>query len=198
MDISLDLIKMLREETGAGMMDVKAALAEAGGDREKAIEILRKKGLSARAKKAERQTKEGLVHSYIHAGGKVGVLLEVNCETDFVARTDDFKALVGDLAMHIAAAAPLFVSVEEVPANLVAKEREIASEQAATEGKPANVVEKIVEGRVNKYYEEVVLLNQAFIKNPDQTIADLMGEYVGKLGENIQIARFTRYVLGNR
>ncbi|OGE86007.1 MAG: translation elongation factor Ts [Candidatus Doudnabacteria bacterium RIFCSPHIGHO2_02_FULL_46_11] len=192
----LDLIKELREETGAGMMDVKSALAEAGGDPEKAVEILRKKGLSARAKKSERQAKEGLVSSYIHAGGRIGVLLEVNCETDFVARTDDFKNLVSDLAMHIAAAAPMYLNIDQVPADVLDKEKEIAAEQAHTAGKPENVLEKIVDGRIAKFYEEVVLMEQKFIKNPDQTINDLVGEYVGKLGENIQIRRFERYVLG--
>ena len=197
MDITLDLIKTLREETGAGMMDVRRALTEAGGDRDKAIEILRKKGLAARSKKAERQAKEGLVQAYIHAGGKIGVLVEVNCETDFVARTDDFKAFVNDMAMHIAAAAPIYARREEVPAGVLAKEKEIAAELAKASGKPAAVIEKIVEGRLAKFYEEVVLLDQKFVKNPDLTIGDLIGGYVGKLGENIQVRRFVRYVLGN-
>ncbi len=195
-DISLDLIKVLREETGAGMIDVRNALTEAGGDKSKAIEILRKKGLSARAKKAERQTGQGLVHAYIHAGGRVGVLIEVNCETDFVARTDDFKALVADLAMHVAAAAPLYVREGDVPPEVLEKEKEIAAEQSKSAGKPAEVVAKIVEGRVAKYYEEVVLLNQKFIKNPDETVNDYVAGSIAKLGENIQIRRFTRYVLG--
>lgn len=197
-NISIDIIKELRDETGAGMMDVKKALKEAGGDKEEATEILRKKGLSARAKRAERETGEGLVHSYIHAGGKVGVLVEVNCETDFVARTDDFEELVNDIAMHIAASSPLYVSIDDVPEEVVEKEKEIAREQARDEGKPENVVEKIVEGRINKFYEEVVLQKQPFIKDTDKTITDLIGEYVSKLGENIQIGRFTRYAIGEK
>lgn len=194
--ITTELVKQLREETGAGMVDVKNALTESGGDREKAIELLRKKGLAAREKKASRMTMQGLVESYIHAGGRVGVLVEVNCETDFVARTDDFKSLVKDIAMHIAASNPLYVKNEDVPAEVVEKEKEIAREQAKNEGKPEQVVDKIVEGRVQKFYDEAVLLNQPFVKNPDQKISDLIAAAVGRIGENIQIKRFTRFTLG--
>src|SRR3989338_1715368 len=197
MDISTELIKQLRLETGAGMLDVKEALQESGGDPVKAVEILRKKGLMARAKKAERAALEGLIDSYIHAGGKIGVMLEINCETDFVARTDDFKNLAHEISLHIAAAAPLYVDIDEIPEETLAKEREIAMEQARAEGKPGNVVEKIVEGRLKKYYEETVLLSQPYVKNPEQTIGDLLDEYVGRLGENIKIKRFVRYVLGS-
>ena len=179
------------------MLDVKKALQESGGDPVKAVEILRKKGLMARAKKAERAALEGLIDSYIHAGGKIGVMLEINCETDFVARTDDFKNLAHEISLHIAAAAPLYVDIDEIPEETLAKEREIAMEQARAEGKPGNVVEKIVEGRLKKYYEETVLLSQPYVKNPEQTIGDLLAEYVGRLGENIQIKRFVRYVLGS-
>lgn len=196
MEITLDLIKQLREETGAGMMDVKSALEESGGDREKAIEILRKKGLAARAKRAERTASEGVVEAYIHAGGKVGVLLELNCETDFVARTDDFKNLAHELALHIAAANPLYVNVEDIPVEVIEKEKEIAKEQAKNEGKPDNILDKIIEGRVAKFYEEAVLLNQPYVKDPNKKIGDLISEAVGKIGENIQIRRFTRYSLG--
>lgn len=195
-EITTELIKQLREETGAGMVDVKNALTESDGNREKAIELLRKKGLAAREKKASRATSQGLVESYIHAGGRVGVLVEVNCETDFVARTDDFKTLVKDIAMHIAASNPLYVKNEDVPTEVVEKEKEIAREQAKNEGKPEQVIEKIVEGRVQKFYDEAVLLNQPFVKNPDQKISDLIAQAIGKIGENIQIKRFTRFNLG--
>ena len=177
-------------------MDVKSALEEAGGDRAGAVDILRKKGLAARAKKAQRAANEGLVYSYIHAGGKIGVLVEINCETDFVARTEDFQALAREVAMHIAAAAPLYVTEEDIPTEALEKEREIARDQALNEGKPENIVDKIVEGRLEKYKQEVVLLNQGFIKNPDQTVGDVIADYIGKLGENIKVSRFTRYVLG--
>lgn len=195
-NISLDLIKTLREETGAGMLDVKNALEESSGDKEKAIDILRKKGLSARAKKASRTASEGIVDSYIHAGGKVGVLLEVNCETDFVARTDDFKELVHDIALQIAASAPLYVNIEDVPVDVVEKEKEIVVSQAKTEGKPENIIEKVAEGRIKKFYEEVVLMEQPFFKEPEKTMGVHLGEYVGKLGENIKISKFVRFVLG--
>jgi elongation factor Ts len=194
--ISLELIKELRESTGVGMNDVKQALDEAEGDREKAVEILRKKGLATRAKKAGRAAKEGVVEAYVHAGGKVGVLLEINCETDFVARNDDFKQLAREVAMHIAAANPLYVSVEDIAEEVIEKEREIAKEQALAEGKPEAVLEKIVEGRVAKFYQEAVLLNQPFIKDPSITISDLLGQSVGKMGENIQVKRFVRFSLG--
>lgn len=188
-------IKQLREQTGAGIMDVKEALNEAGGDLDKAVEILRKKGLAKQAKKADRAANEGIVESYIHAGGRIGVLVEVNCETDFVARTDDFKALAKEIALHIAASNPLYVSSEDVPMEVIEKEKEIYKEQFA--GKPDDVIEKMLEGKIAKYYEEACLLNQPFVKDGDKTIADLLGEATGKMGENIQVRRFTRYMLGN-
>ena len=193
--MSNDLIKELREQTGAGIMDVKEALEEAGGDRDKAIELLRKKGLAKQAKKADRVANEGIVESYIHAGGRIGVLVEVNCETDFVARTDDFKNLVKEIALHIAAANPLYISVEDVPAEVIEKEKEIYKEQAGD--KPDDVVEKMLEGKIQKFLEEVCLLSQPFVKDNEKTIGDLLGEATGKMGENIQVRRFARYMLGN-
>ncbi len=188
-------IKQLREQTGAGIMDVKEALNEAGGDQDKAVEILRKKGLAKQAKKSDRTANEGIVESYIHAGGRIGVLVEVNCETDFVARTDDFKALVKEIALHIAASNPLYISSEDVPMEVIEKEKEIYKEQFA--GKPDDVIAKMLEGKIAKYYEEACLLNQPFVKDGDKTIGDLLGEATGKMGENIQVRRFTRYMLGN-
>lgn len=196
MEISANLVKELREKTGAGMMDCKKALSEASGDFDKAIEYLRKKGIASADKKAGRATKEGSVTSYIHGEGKVGVLLEVNCETDFVARTEQFRQFVKDVSMHIAAAAPRWVNSAEVPAALVAKEKEIAIDQMKASGKPANVLEKIAEGKINKFYEETCLLNQKFVKDPDKSIEQLLKETIGGLGENISIRRFARYVLG--
>lgn len=190
-----DLIKQLREQTGAGIMDVKEALEEAGGEHDTAIEILRKKGLAKQAKKADRAANEGLVESYIHAGGRIGVLVEINCETDFVARTDDFKNLAKEIALHIAASNPLYVSPEDVPAEVIEKEKEIYKEQAGD--KPADVLEKMLEGKIAKYYEEVCLLSQPFVKDSEKTIAELLGEATGKMGENIQIRRFARFMLGN-
>ncbi|MEZ4180221.1 MAG: translation elongation factor Ts [Candidatus Doudnabacteria bacterium] len=189
-----NLLKELRVATGAGVMDIKEALEEANNDKEVAIEILRKKGLAKQAKKADRVANEGVVASYIHAGGRIGVLVEVNCETDFVARTDDFKALADDVAMHIAAANPLYVSAEDIPLEVIEKEKEIYAEQAGD--KPAEVLEKMLEGKLAKFFEEVCLLNQPFIKDGDKTIADLLGEATGKMGENIQIRRFQRFMLG--
>ncbi len=193
--MSHDLIKELREQTGAGIMDVKEALEEAGGDKDIAVEILRKKGLAKQAKKADRVANEGLVESYIHAGGRIGVLVEVNCETDFVARTDDFKNLVKEIALHIAAANPLYISSEDVPAEVIEKEKEIYKEQAGD--KPGDVVEKMLEGKLQKYLEEVCLLSQPYVKDGDKTIGDLLGEATGKMGENIQVRRFARFMLGN-
>lgn len=193
--MSNDLIKELREQTGAGIMDVKEALEEAAGNKDTAIEILRKKGLAKQAKKADRVANEGLVESYIHAGGRIGVLLEINCETDFVARTDDFKNLAKEIALHIAAANPLYISAEEVPAEVLEKEREIYKEQAGD--KPADVLEKMLEGKIQKYLEEVCLLSQPFVKDGDKTIGELLGEATGKMGENIQVRRFARFMLGN-
>ncbi len=196
MQITAQMVKELRERTGAGMMDCKAALAEAGGDLEKAIDTLRKKGLAAAAKKAGRVAADGMVGSYIHAGGKIGVLVEVNCETDFVARTEGFQELVKDVAMHVAAAEPRFVRREEVSADVLERERAIYREQAAATGKPANVVEKIVEGKLEKFFAESCLLEQAFVKNPDVTVGQMVTEAVARIGENIQVRRFVRFKLG--
>ena len=196
MDISAKMVKELRDKTGAPMMDCKQALAESNGDVEKAVDYLRQKGIASAAKKASRTTAEGLVSSYIHAGGRIGVLLEVNCETDFVARTDDFQGLVKDIAMHVAAASPRFVRREEVTEDTLAREREIYRQQALDSGKPADIVEKIVDGKMEKFYSESVLLEQAFVKNPDVTVQDLIATMVGKLGENIQVSRFSRFQLG--
>jgi elongation factor Ts len=196
MEISANLVKNLRERTGAGMMDCKKALEESAGDVEKAIEFLRIRGLSKAAKKAGRETSEGLVVSYIHPGNRIGVLLEVNCETDFVARTDDFQNLVKNLAMHIAAAAPLGVTREDIPADLLAKEKEVFRAQALEEGKPAAVVDKIVQGRIDKFYAEAALMDQVYVKDNDKKVADLISEAIAKLGENIKVARFARFQLG--
>lgn len=178
------------------MLDCKKALEEAGGDMEKAIEILREKGLSAAAKKAGRIATEGLVDSYIHAGGRIGVLVEVNCETDFVAKNEEFKAFVKDIAMQIAASSPRYVRREDVPQEELDKEREVLRAQALNEGKPEHIVDKIVEGRLNKYFEEVCLLEQQFIKDPDKTVSELLNEKIAKIGENISIRRFVRFELG--
>ena len=193
-DVSPTLVKQLREKTNAGMMDCKKALVEAGGDLEKAEDILRKKGIASASKKASRSVKEGVVASYIHLQGKVGVLVEVNCETDFVAKNEIFRELVKDLTLHIAAAHPVYVVRDEVPAAVIEREREIYREQV--KGKPANVVEKIVDGKLEKFYGSVCLVDQAFIKNPDQTIKDLVSSKIAELGENIVIRRFTRYAVG--
>src|ERR687894_892229 len=199
-EITSAAVKALREKTGAGMMECKKALTEAGGNEEQAIEILRKRGMASASKKAGRVAAEGVVGSYIHMGGKVGVLVEVNCETDFVARTDEFQALVKDIAMHVAAAEPRFVSREEVASDVLDKEREIARAQAKNDPKNANkpdqVIDKIVEGRLNKYYEEAVLLDQPFVKDPAKTIGDLIQEKTAQIGERISIRRFTRYKMG--
>lgn len=193
-EINPQLVKQLREKTNAGMMDCKRALTESGGDLEKAETILRTKGIASAGKKSSRATKEGIVASYIHLQGKVGVLVEVNCETDFVAKNDIFREFVKDITLHIAAAHPLYVSREQVPAAELEKEREIYRGQV--KGKPENIVGKIVEGKVDKYYSTVCLLDQAFIKNPDQTILDLVTAKITELGENIVIRRFTRYMVG--
>ena len=193
-DIDPQLVKQLREKTNAGMMDCKRALAEAAGDLAKAEMILRTKGIASAGKKASRVTKEGIVASYIHLQGKVGVLVEVDCETDFVAKNEIFRAFVKDITLHIAAAHPLYVSREDVPGKLIEAEREIY--KAQVKGKPANVVEKIVDGKLDKFYSTVCLLEQGFIKNPDQTIKDLLSAKISELGENIVIRRFTRYLVG--
>ena len=197
MTISAGAVKELREKTGAGMMDCKEALSQTSGDFEKAVDYLRKKGVAAAAKKTGRATKEGTVSSYIHGEGKVGVLVEINCETDFVARTEQFKNFVRDVAMQIAAASPQWVKPEEVPAAVMAKEKEIAIEQMKASGKPAAVLEKIAEGKVKKFYEETCLLNQAFVKDSTKTIEQLTKETIATLGENITIRRFARFVLGD-
>lgn len=184
----------LRAKTGAGLMDCKKALVEAGGDFEEAAGILRKKGIATAAKKAGRDAEEGLIEAYIHLGGKVGVMAELNCETDFVAKNDDFRALVKDICMHIAASSPLYVARENVPEDILAKEREIAAAQA--EGKPPQAVQKIVEGKLEKYYSTVCLLEQPFVKNPDQTVKELITGKISQLGENIVVRRFARYQLG--
>ena len=196
MEISASLVKDLREKTGAGMMDCKKALVETSGDFEKAVDYLRKKGIASASKKAGRVTKEGAVTSYIHGEGKVGVLLEVNCETDFVARTEQFRTLVKDVAMHIAAANPQWVRPEEIPVEVLAKEKEIAIAQMQASGKPAAVLEKIAEGKIKKFYEDNCLIQQVFVKDPNKTIEILLKETIATLGENISIRRFARFVLG--
>lgn len=193
--MSMEQIQKLRAETGAGILDVKKALDEAGGDIEKARELLRKKGAAIAAKKGARETHEGLIVSYIHAGGKVGVLLKLYCETDFVARTEDFQALANDVAMHIAAMDPEYVSAEDISKEVLETEKRIYKEQFADSGKPDDVVEKIIEGKVQKYAEEVSLLEQPFVKDQDKKIKDLIEEYIAKLGENIQVGEFARYQL---
>ncbi|MFC4598972.1 translation elongation factor Ts [Cohnella hongkongensis] len=189
-------VKTLRERTGAGMLDCKKALEEAGGDLTKASELLREKGLAAAAKKGDRVATEGIVESYIHAGGRIGVLVEVNCETDFVAKTDQFRAFVKDIAMQIAAANPKFLSREEVSQAELDKEKEILRNQALNEGKPEKIVDKMVEGRMNKFYEENCLMEQVFVKDQDKTITQLLNEKIAAIGEKISIRRFARYELG--
>nr|WP_312058490.1 translation elongation factor Ts [Fervidobacterium pennivorans] len=196
MEISAQMVKELRERTGAGMMDCKAALAEANGDMEKAIEILRKKGLAKAAKKAGRETKEGLIISYVHHNGKIGVLLELNCETDFVARTDEFKELGNKIAMHIAAMAPRWVKREDVPADVIEKEKEIYREQLKDSGKPAQVIEKIIEGKLESYYQDNCLLEQKYALDQTITIKDMIQQAIAKIGENIQVSRFVRMQVG--
>jgi elongation factor Ts len=196
MSISAGLVKELRERTGAGMMDCKKALSETGGDIEKAVVYLREKGLAAAAKKAGRIAAEGVVESYIHGTGKIGVLVEVNCETDFVAKTDEFRGLVRDIAMQVAAAKPEFVRREEVPSEELEKEKDILRAQALNEGKPAKIVDKMVEGRIEKYYKEMCLLEQPFIKDTNMTVQQLITEKIAKIGENINIRRFARFELG--
>lgn len=194
--ISAAMVKELRERTGAGMMDCKKALTETDGDLEKAIDYLREKGLAAAAKKAGRIAAEGLVESYIHGGGRIGVLVEVNCETDFVAKTDEFRELCRDIAMQVAASKPEYVSREEIPAESIAREKEVLRAQALNEGKPEKIVDKMVEGRIEKYFKEVCLLEQPFIKDTDITVKDLVTEKVAKIGENISVRRFARFQVG--
>ncbi len=195
-EISTQLVKELREATSAGILDCKKALTDANGDFEAAVEILRKKGLSSAAKKASRETNEGVIGHYIHPGSKMASLVEVNCETDFVARTDQFQSLARDLAMRVVAAGPIYLSREDVPADVVAREKEIYSEQMANSGKPAHVLEKIAEGKLDKWYTEVCLLEQPFVKDPNSKIQDLLTSAIASLGENIRINKFSRMAIG--
>jgi elongation factor Ts len=189
-------VSELRKVTGAGLMDCKKALAETGGDQEKAVDYLRKKGLAAASKKAGRIASEGIVGSYIHAGGKIGVLVEVNCETDFVAKNEAFQTFVKDIAMHIAAASPLYVRREEVPAELLDREKAIYRDKAKETGKPDAIIEKIVDGQINKFYADICLMEQSFVKDPDKTIQTYLNETIATIGENMSIRRFTKFVLG--
>jgi elongation factor Ts len=195
-EISAAMVKQLREKTGAGMMDCKSALTEVGGDLEKAIEFLRKKGLATALKRAGRAMSEGTIQSYIHMNAKLGVLVEVNCETDFVARNDDFLGFAKNIAMHIAASNPLGIVPEDIPEAVIEKEKEIYRAQALDTGKPANVIDKIVDGKLKKFYQDNCLMNQAYVRNPDKTITDLLNELIAKIGENISIKRFVRYQIG--
>lgn len=196
MNITSQMVKDLRDKTGAGMMDCKKALSENDGDMEKAIDFLRQKGLAVAAKRAGRATSEGVVETYIHAGGKLGVMVELNCETDFVAKTDDFRQFARDVAMHIAAANPVSLSREDVPADIVERERQIYVQQALDTGKPENIVEKMVVGKIDRFLSEICLLDQQCVKNPEKTIQEMMTELVGKMGENISIRRFARFQVG--
>lgn len=195
MEITASMVKELRDKTGVGMMDCRKALQETNGDIEKAVDYLREKGLSKAAKKASRIAAEGIVESYIH-GGRIGVLVEVNTETDFVAKNENFKAFVKDLAMQVAASNPQYVSREEVPAEVIEHEKEVLKQQAVNEGKPEEIAHKMVEGRIKKYYTEVCLLEQPFIKDPDKSVQDLLNDLITKIGENIKVRRFTRYEVG--
>ena len=194
--ISAQAVKELRERTGAGMMECKQALTEAGGDMEAAIDILRARGAAKAAKRAERETREGAIGSYIHMGGKIGVLVEVNCETDFVARNDAFQSLVRDIAMHVAAANPVAIRREDFPAEMVERERGVYREQMRESGKPEHIWDKIVDGKIDKFYADQALLEQPFVKNPDQTVGQLITEVSAKTGEKIDVRRFTRFALG--
>ena len=196
-EITASLVKQLRERTGAGMMECKKALEETGGDIDKAVEVLRKRGIASASKKAARATRQGVIGAYIHPGAQLGVLVEVNCESDFVARTDDFQNLVKDVAMQIAASDPQFIRREEVTEDVLNKEREIAKDRARNEGKPEKILDKIVEGRMAKFYEEVCLLEQPFIKDNSLTVQQLINTVIAKLGENITVARMTRYKVGD-
>ena len=196
MEVSASMVKDLREKTGAGMMDCKKALAETEGDFQKAVDYLRQKGLATAAKRAGRVASEGRIGSYIHAGGKIGVIVEVNSETDFVAKTDDFQVFSKDIAMHIAASNPLYIRREEVPPEVLEREREIYRAQARDAKKPEKIIDKIVEGKLEKFYGEVCLLEQSFVRDPDITVQDLLNGLVGKVGEKVEIRRFTRYQVG--
>lgn len=194
--ITADMVKQLRDKTAAGMMDCKKALTECGGDMEKAIDFLRKKGLATAAKRAGRDMSEGLIVPYIHTGGKIGVLVEVNCETDFVAKNEDFQEFAKNIAMHVAAMNPVGVKPEDVPAELVERERDIYKAQALEMGKPEKMIDKIVEGKLSKFYKDNCLLNQAYVKDPNVTVSDLLNELIAKIGENISIKRFVRFQIG--
>ncbi len=196
MKITAQMVKELRDKTNAGMMDCKKALGETEGDMEKAVDHLRQKGLAVAAKRADRVTSEGVVECYIHGGGKLGVMVEVGCETDFVAKTDGFKEFARDIAMHIAAVNPVSVGRDDVPAEMVEREKEIYTAQALESGKPENIVEKIVTGKIEKYLSEICLMEQKYVKNPDLSIQDLLNELVAKMGENISIKRFSRFQIG--
>ena len=196
MEVNASTVKELREKTGAGMMDCKKALAECSGDLEKAVDYLRRKGLAAAAKKMTLAASEGLVGAYIHAGGKIGVMVELNCQTDFVARTPEFQALLKDIAMQVAAASPRYVKREDVSSEEFEREREIHRRQALDSGKPEKIVDKIIEGKMDRFYSEVCLLEQSFIKDPDRKVADLIRDAVVRMGENIQVRRFMRYQVG--
>jgi len=195
-EVSATMVKDLREKTGAGMMDCKKALAESAGNFEKAVDYLRQKGLATAARRAGKVASEGQIGSYVHAGGKIGVMVEVNCETDFVAKTDDFRSFAKDVAMHIAASSPLYIQRENVPPEALEREREIYRAQVREAGKPEKIMEKIVEGKLEKYYSEVCLLEQPFIKDPDRTVQDLLNGLIGKLGEKVEIRRFIRFQVG--
>ena len=196
MNITSQMVKDLRDKTAAGMMDCKKALVETNGDMEKAVDLLRQKGLAVAAKRAGRATSEGVIETYIHAGGKLGVMVELGCETDFVAKTDAFREFARDVAMHIAAANPVAISREEVPEAVVTREKDIYIQQAIDSGKPANIAEKMVVGKIEKFMAEICLLEQKYVKNPDLSIQDLLNEVVGKMGENISIKRFARFQVG--
>lgn len=196
MEVNASTVKELREKTGAGVMDCKKALAECSGNLEKAVDYLRQKGLAAAAKKASRVAAEGLVGAYIHAGGKIGVMVELNCETDFVARTPEYQALLKDIAMQVAAASPRYVRREDVPAEEIERERNIYRTQVLEQGKPEKIVDKIVEGKLDRFYSEICLVEQAFIKDPDKKVSDLLQEAIARMGENIQVRRFMRYQIG--
>jgi len=195
-NITSQMVKDLRDKTNAGMMDCKKALAETNGDLEKAVDLLRQKGLAVAQKRAGRSTNEGVIQPYIHAGGKLGVMVEVTCETDFVAKTDDFREFAKDVAMHIAAINPVAIKREDVPENLIDREREIYKNQALESGKPENIIDKMVSGKMEKYFADACLLEQKFVKNPDLSIQDLLNELIAKMGENISIRRFARFQVG--
>ncbi len=196
MSITSKMVKDLRDKTAAGMMDCKKALTETGGDMEKAVDILRQKGLAVAAKRAGRATSEGVIETYIHAGGKLGVMVELGCETDFVAKTDGFREFAKDIAMHVAAANPVGITREDIPEEVIAREKEIYVQQALDSGKPEAIVEKMVSGKIDKFIAEIALLDQKYVKNPDLSVQDLLNEVVGKMGENISIKRIARFQIG--